>query len=33
MDKVRSVNEVAGAGANVITLGTQLLQIFQGIIG
>jgi hypothetical protein len=32
MDQVRTVNEVAGAGANVITLGTQLLQMFQGIL-
>ncbi|WP_282141255.1 hypothetical protein [Cytobacillus oceanisediminis] len=33
MDQVRTVNDVAGAGANVITLGTQLLQMFQGFIG
>ncbi|MEW5567673.1 hypothetical protein [Rossellomorea marisflavi] len=33
MDQVRAVNDVAGAGANVITFGTQLLQLFQGFIG
>ncbi|PGY11131.1 hypothetical protein [Bacillus sp. AFS031507] len=33
MDKVRTVNEVVGAGTNVFTLGTQLLHVLQGIIG
>lgn len=33
MDQVRTANEVAGTGANVITLGTQLFQKFQWFIG
>jgi hypothetical protein len=33
MDKVRTVNEVAGAGSTLLTLGGQLLQAFHGIIG
>ncbi|MFD1735408.1 hypothetical protein ACFSCX_02415 [Bacillus salitolerans] len=33
MDQIRTINEVAGAGTNVITLGTQLLQMFHSIIG
>lgn len=33
MEKVRTVNEVAGAGNTLFTLGGQLLHAFQGLIG
>lgn len=33
MDKVRAVNEIAGAGSTLFTVGGQLIHAFQGIIG
>lgn len=33
MEKVRTVNEVVGAGNTLFTLGGQLLHAFQGLIG